>query len=156
LSRDDLLRPTLSEFRRAPALYNSTGLALSAFFGGPLGAGIYGAANTFRLGRLPQDLTVIVVLVAAGFLIPLELQRLGILQDVVSFFGAGTERGYGIVLRALGLACFGAIYLLHRRFFRAAKVAGSKSLAGWLPGIAGVALGLGANTVFIDWFLKHH
>lgn len=156
LDKEGLLQPTLSGYRRAPALYNSTGLALSAFFGGPLGGGIYAAANTFRLGRLSQDLPVLVVLVAAAFLLPFELHKAGLLQQLAGFLGTSTSRGYEVILRALGLACFGAIYFLHRRFFRAAKVASVVPLAGWVPGIAAVALGLVANSVFVSFLLKHH
>jgi len=156
LNSDDLLRPTLSEYRQSPALYNSTGMALAAFFGGPLGAGVYGAANTFRLGRLSQDLPLLLALVAAAFLLPYELHRLGVMQPIAGFLDSGPQRSFEILLRALGLGCFGAIYLMHRRFFRAAQVAGAESLQGWIPGIAAVVLGFAANTAFIAWILKHH
>ena len=66
LSNDDLLRPTLSDYRKPPALYNSTGFFLSAFFGGPLGAAMYGTANCHRLGRLSRDLPVIVGITAVA------------------------------------------------------------------------------------------
>ena len=60
------------------------------------------------------------------------------------------------VLRALALACYGAIYLMHRKFFRAGRVSGNKPLSSWVPGIAAVVLGYFANQAFIDWILKHH
>ena len=66
MRNDDLLRPTLSDYQRVPELYNSTGFFLSAFFGGPMGAAIYGGANSHRLNRLHTDLPLLVVVVAAG------------------------------------------------------------------------------------------
>src|SRR6478672_6229260 len=79
LSNGDLLRPTLSDYRKPPALYHPTGFFVSAFFGGPVGAGVYAGANAWRLGRLWRDLPVILCIVAGAFLVMLELQRAGAL-----------------------------------------------------------------------------
>lgn len=150
---NDLLRPTLAAYRDAPALYQTTGLALSAFFGGPLGAGIYGAANSFRLNRLARDLPVLLALVLAAFAIPYVLEKLDWLRPVTEYLGA---RGEVVLLRALGLLCFGAIYLMHREFFRAAQVAGATPLKGWVPGVAAIVAGLVANALFVRLILDHH
>ena len=156
MSREDLLKPTLSGYRRPPALYHSTGLALASFFGGPAGAVVYAGANTFRLGRLAQDLPVLLVLFGVAFLIPVELAKNELLNPIAAFFGGRPASGYEVVLRVLGLACFGAIYIMHRRFFRAARVAGVNPLPGWLPGAVAIVAGLVVNTFFIGWVLKHH
>jgi hypothetical protein len=155
LSNDDLLRPTLTEYRRPPALFNSTGFFLSAFFGGPVGAGIYATANTFRLGRLARDLPVIVGVTAAAFLALIELDRIGLLDQLSSFLGGAKSRNLAIFVRGMGIACFGAIYLLHRGFFRAARVSGVTPLAGWVPGIVAVVAGYAANVAFVAW-IEHH
>ncbi|MND03926.1 hypothetical protein D3C83_239760 [compost metagenome] len=60
------------------------------------------------------------------------------------------------MMRALGLAAFGAIYLMHRRFFRSARVSGAREISGWVPGIAAIAAGYVANGAFVSWILKHH
>ena len=156
MRNEDLLKPTLSVFSKAPALYHPTGLALAAFFGGPLGASIYAFANSARLNRLAQDAPVILALCAAAFLLPLELARLDGLRPLVDFLGVSAPRAIELLLRALGLLCFGAIYLMHRRFFRSARIASVKPLPGWVPGISAVIAGYLANLAFTAWILKHH
>ena len=156
LSNDDLLRPTLSGYQRSPELYNSIGFFLSAFFGGPVGAAIYGGANSHRLGRLSNDLPLLVAVVAAAFLLPLLLHDAGWLPRIAGLFGGSESRNYGLVMRASGLLTFGAIYLMHRRFFRSARVSGAKGIPGWVPGIAAVVAGIAANFAFVSWLLKHH
>jgi hypothetical protein len=156
LSSDDLLRPTLSGYRKPPALYGSTGLFLSGFFGGPVGIAVYAGANAYRLGRLTRDLPAIVGITAFAFLVMLEAHRWGWLTLAAQYLGGSLERNFNVIVRAFGIACFGAIYLLHRRFFRAARVTGSALLPGWVPGIAAVAAGIGANIAFSRWILDHH
>ena len=156
LSNEDLLRPTLSGYERAPELYNATGFFLSAFFGGPLGAAIYGGANSHRLTRLQKDLPLLVVVVALCFLLPLVLQDAGWLQGLAVSIGGRVERNYGLIMRAFGLVAYGAIYLMHRRFIRSARVSGAKVIPGWVPGIASIVLGYVANATFVSWLLKHH
>ena len=156
MSNDDLLRPTLSDYRKPPALYQSTGFFLSGFFGGPVGAGVYAGANAWRLGRLSRDLPVILCIVAAAFLVMLEMHRAGALATLTGWLGGSLSRNLDIFVRALGMATFGAIYLLHRGFYRAARVSGMKPLPGWVPGILAVLLGIAANVAFKAWILGHH
>ncbi len=156
MSNEDLLRPTLSDYERVPALYNSTGFFLSSFFGGPLGAAIYGGANSHRLGRLSRDASLLAGLVAVAFMLPYVLHEAGLLRDIAAAFGGSVARNYGLVMRALGLVVYGAIYLMHRRFFRSARVSGAKEIPGWVPGIAAVAAGFAANAGFVTWLLEHH
>jgi hypothetical protein len=151
-----LLRPTLSDYRKPPALYHSTGFFLSAFFGGPVGAGAYAGANAWRLGRLSRDLPVILCMVAAAFLAILELHRMGALDTLAGWLGGSPTRNLGLIVRAFGLATFGAIYFLHRGFYRAARVSGMKPLPGWVPAIVAVSLGLSTNFAFSAWFVAHH
>jgi len=155
LSNEDLLRPTLSDFRTPPSLYNSTGFFLSAFFGGPVGAAVYAAANSFRLGRSSRDLPVIVAITAAAFLLLVELHRTGTLADLSAYLGGPLSRNMEIFLRAFGIACFGAIHFMHRGFFRAARVSGVRPRSGWLPGIAAIIAGIATNIAFTAW-IQHH
>lgn len=156
MRNEDLLRPTLSDYERVPELYNSTGFFLSSFFGGPLGAAIYGGANSHRLGRLAKDMSMLIAVVAVGFLLPYMLLETGWLQRLAESVGGRLARNYEIMMRALGLASCGAIYLMHRRFFRSARVSGAKEIPGWVPGLAAVAAGYAANASFVSWILKHH
>jgi len=156
LDNDDLLRPTLSDYRRAPALYSSTGFFLSGFFGGPIGTGVYGLCNSYRLGRLKSDLPVVIALVAAAFFVVLLLNNDGQMADLATLLGTRPARTFEVTLRAMAMACFGAIYLMHRKFFRAARVSGAKSLSSWVTGIVSTLVGFLSNTAFIAWILTHH
>jgi len=156
LGNDDLLRPTLSEYRQVPALYSSTGFFLSSFFGGPVGAAFYALCNSQRLNRLWHDMPVIIATASAAYFVIFLLQSNGQMPGVAELMGASPRRALEITLRALALAVFGAIYLLHRKFFRAARVSGTRPLSSWVPGIAALLLGIWANTSFINWILAHH
>lgn len=156
MSNDDLLQPTLSDTQPVPALYNTTGFFLSAFFGGPVGAVLYGGANSHRLGRLAKDIPVLLLIVAVAYAIPYVLHQLGWLQQLLALAGGRAARNCELLLRALGLLSYGVIYLMHRHFFRAAGVAGNRALPGWAPGIAAVLFGFWVNAVFVQWLLEHH
>jgi hypothetical protein len=156
LANDDLLRPTLSDYRQVPAIYSSTGFFVSTFFGGPVGAVFYGLCNSQRLHRLWSDFAPFLALAAVAFGVVVWLQQGGQMDALGELIGSDPRRTFEIVLRALALACFGAIYFMHRRFFRSARVSGVKPLSSWVPGIAAVLLGYFANQAFIDWILKHH
>jgi hypothetical protein len=156
LSNDDLLRPTLSEYRRAPAIYSPTGFFLSTFFGGPVGTVVYGLCNSLRLGRLRTDLPIFLALAAAAFAVVFLFQQGGQMARIVELIGDSPGPSFEITLRVLALGCHFAIYLMHRRFFRAAQVSGLKPLPGWVPGVAALVLGNLANQGFINWILKHH
>jgi nitroreductase len=155
VSNEDLLRPTLSDHQPVPELYNTTGFFMSSFFGGPLGATIYGGANSLRLGRLAQDLPLLVALAAAAFLLPLMLHEAGWLQSLAASIGGRVARNYQLFMRTFGLATCGAIYFMHRRFFRSARVSGAREKAGWIPGFVAFGAGMAANAVFVSWLLKH-
>jgi hypothetical protein len=156
LAEDDLLRPTLSGSGKTPELYNSSGFFLASFFAGPVAAGVYGLANSYRLGRLNRDLPVIVPLVAACFWLLLFASRHGGLAGLAGLLDDRPGRAIQIAIRALGLGCFATIYLLHRQHYRAAQVTGAASLPGWGPGIVAVIAGLAANAGMISLLTGHH
>jgi len=156
LNKEDLLRPTLTEYRQFPALYSSTGFFLSAFFGGPVGAVLFGLCNSRRLARLSNDLPVFITCGLVAFLVMYLFEGSGVLAALGYALGTGPRRTSEIALRALALGCFGAIYFVHRNYYRAAKVSGAASLSAWIPGIAAVALGALANHAFIASILAHH
>ena len=156
MADEDLLRPTLSGGEEPRAVYNSTGFFLSAFFGGPVGAGIYGLANSQTLGRLRQDLPLIVAIVAACFLLLVYAAARGGLEGLRGWLDLNLTDTLKILLRVLGLACFGAIYFMHRPYYRSAQVAGVDSRPGWVPGIAALLLGILANGSLASWIQGHH
>jgi hypothetical protein len=135
-------------------LYGSTAFFFSSFFAGPMGAGVYGAFNSHRLGRLRQDLPVVLLLVAGSFFLIALANAEGWLAGLAGLLEDRMHRTLQFALRALGLACFGAIYLMHRQYYRAAQVSGAEPLSGWIPGIAASAAGILANIAFIQWLLK--
>jgi hypothetical protein len=117
---------------------------------------VYAACNSHRLNRLAADLPVYLVLASASFFLVLVFQNGGQMADIADLLGTQARRTAEITLRAFALASFGAIYLMHRRFFRAARVSGTDSLPSWIPGIVAVLLGYFANQAFIGRFVLHH
>jgi hypothetical protein len=148
LADEDLLRPSLSDTANSPSLYNSSGFFLASFFAGPAAAGVYGLANSHRLGRLKQDLPAIVALVAGSFLLLLVAYRQGWVGSLAALMDDKPTRATQLAVRVLGLACFAAIYLLHRQHYRAAQVSGVDQVSGWVPGITAVIIGMLANGAF--------
>ena len=49
---------------------------------------------------------------------------------IVDLIGDSPGPSFEITLRVLALGCHFAIYLMHRRFFRAAQVSGAEATAG--------------------------
>lgn len=142
MADEDLLTPSLSGAEEAPSLFSSTGFFLVSFFAGPAAAGAYGIANSIRLRRWRQDLPIVVAVVAASFWLLLFASRHGGLMAFAELLGYRPARALQIAVRALGLACFAAIYLMHRRHYRAARVTGVEPLSGWPPGVAAFVIGL--------------
>ena len=99
---------------------------------------------------------VLVAFAAAGFLVPLLLHETGWLPSLAASIGGRVARNYALFMRAMGLVTCGAIYFMHRQFFRSARVSGAREKAGWIPGLAAFAAGMAANAVFGSWLLEHH
>ena len=74
---------------------------------------------------------------------------------MAAFLGDSASRNMEIFLRAFGMACFAAIYFMHRVFFRAASVSGVTPRPGWVPGIVAVLVGVLANIAFTAWIAHH-
>lgn len=153
MNREDLLRPTLTGGKDTPALYSSQGFFLSAFFGGPVGAVTYGIANSYRLGRLKEEVFVLLSIGASGLLLFWGLHEAGILAELSDLLGGRERRNLQILMRVVGLLAFGAIYLMHRRFYRAASVSGTEELSGWIPGILSAVVGGLASGAFLRLIL---
>jgi len=134
-------------------LFSSTGFFVVSFFAGPAAAGVYGLANSHRLQRWRQDLPVVIAVVAASFWLLLFANRHGGLTAFAELLNDRPARAMQIAVRALGLACFAAIYLMHRQHYRAARISGVQPVAGWVPGIIAFIIGLLANAALGE-FIK--
>jgi hypothetical protein len=138
-SRDDLLQPSLTEDRTdATALYSATAGYVTSFFGGPIAAIAFAGVNSRRLGRLRADapwLTGGLALFAVALWWAFDGRYPASVQPWV-------QENLRIAARGLGLLYFGAIYLLHRRHYRAMTMMGIESPNGWVVGFACGAIGV--------------
>ncbi len=141
---DSLLRPTLQDGVRAVSIYSVRAGFFVAFLGGPMAAVIFGALNSQRLGRLGKDAWLYAF---GGIVFTAFAIGIGYLS-ATGGFGAGSQeavreqtRTLRTVSQALGLAFFGLVFLLHRRFYKAAEMAGQESPSPWIPGVAASVVG---------------
>ena len=142
-SRDELLRPTLSDLKGAKAPYSVGTTLLTSFFGGPFAAIAMTFVNSLRLQRIKRDI-IPLALVSIGyiaFIVALYWTDWGsgIRTEIVGFLG---ERGIVIFIRAIGLLLVGLGYLLHRKEQRSADFMGLKRPNGWIGGLACLAVGV--------------
>jgi hypothetical protein len=138
-SRDDLLQPSLTEDRvEATAIYSPTAGYVCSFFGGPIAAVAFASVNSRRLGRLPADLPWLIAALAL-FVIALWWAFMGRYPDPLQPW---IQENVEISVRVLGVVYFGAIYLLHRRHYRAMQMMGIESPNGWGVGFACAAIGI--------------
>jgi hypothetical protein len=151
LDKDDLLRPTLEGARPVPALYSSQAFFFASFFGGPVAAAAYGLVNSHRLGRLRQEVLAFVGIGVAALLLFYGLHVSGLLSWLSELMGGRQRRNYEIMMRAVALLAFGAAWLMHRRFYRAAAISGTDERSGWVPGIATGVIGALASGAFLRW-----
>lgn len=134
--RHDLLQPSLSGAARPAAAPHSqvTG-ALTAFFGGPLALATLFAIDAGRIGRLPRDLAAIAAIAAAhlGWLAFAHLTPSG--AAVREALSAELGRnGTAMVERAIALAGFAVMVLVHRRAQRSAALFGLPRPRGLVTG----------------------
>ncbi len=145
MSNDDLLRPTLSDYTRPPALYHTTGFALCAFFGGPVGAAVYALANITRLSRLKQDAPVVVILTALALFVPMMLVRAGQFDALAEFAGMTPQRTGETLLRAPGARDFRRYLFIASQVFPVSPRLGRGSAAELAGGHCRGAVGLGGK-----------
>ena len=138
-SRDDLLQPSLTDDRvDATAIYSATAGYVCSFFGGPVAAVAFAGVNSRRLGRLHVDAPWLIGGLAL-FAVALWWAFMGRYPDTIQPW---VKENLRIAVRGLGLLYFGAIYLLHRRHYRAMTMMGIESPNGWGVGFACGAIGV--------------
>ena len=147
--RNELLQPSLGgEASAATSIYSTTTGYMAAFFGGPLGGAAIALTNSWRLRRLGKDWPLAVVaIVLTGGMAWWE-QRMGGLTWLRSNFGSSGER---FAVRLVGLAMFGVIYLIHRRYYRSMEMMGITPPSGWVPGVAAILGGVIVMSVLGEW-----
>jgi hypothetical protein len=142
-SRDDLLQPSLTAERTdATAIYSAMAGYVTSFIGGPVAALAFAAVNSRRLGRLRADASLLV----AGLVL-----FVGGMWWLLTgpYQGEIHPRHLSTGVRGAGLLYFGAIYLLHRRHYRAMELVGIQAPNGWGVGIACVIAGV-ASTILMN------
>ncbi|MFB9243593.1 hypothetical protein IV454_28330 [Massilia antarctica] len=147
--RESLLTPSLSP-SRAPAaiLYSAQSGFLLAFFGGPFAIILYSALNSWKLRRPLDALAYLPALaLSTAFFVAIQAGYAPLIS-VIDAIGAGGER---ILSRALAMALFGVVYLMHRKQHRSAVLFGAKPPAPWIPAIACGVLGYG-----MTWLVLHY
>jgi hypothetical protein len=150
MSREELLRPSLSSGVIAKAPYSVRATFLTAFFGGSVAAIAITAVNSGRLRRFRRDLAVLALMLVAVLVFRMALIYTDWGRGFVVWLTelAGT-RGLAYFDRLLGLALFGLGYALHRKEQRGADFVGLERPNGWLAGLACIGFSIAFTVVFI-------
>jgi hypothetical protein len=152
LSRDELLRPSLTGVSVARAPYSVQTVFMTSFFGGPFAAIAIIGVNSVRLQRLPKDLPVLgaALVAVVGFMAALYLTGWGVdlRNDLTAFAG---PRAASYLFRVIGFVIFGIGYTLHRAEQRSADFMGLDRPNGWIGGLACIAGGTAVS--FLAGFL---
>jgi hypothetical protein len=138
----ELLTPSLSADARAPqAIYSAGTGFIASFFGGPMAGALFALVNSQRLRRLRTDW-----LIAPFALAICVLLRLSFIDHrwdwLDKLLGAGSFR---FVYKLLGFAFFGAIYALHKPYYRSMSLLGLKTPNGIVICILAIAVGVGVQ-----------
>lgn len=129
-----LLQPSLSQAASAP-FFSARATFFVAFFGGPFAACLIHALNARTMGRLRQDAFPLALAMIAAVAV-LLVSILGVQGHLEWFPQVLTGRqGARFAIRFLGLAVWGAFYLLHRPLHRAAQLNDSPHRSPWIAGI---------------------
>jgi hypothetical protein len=145
LSRDELLRPSLSGTAIAKAPYSVLTMFVTAFFGGPFAAIAIIAVNSLRLQRWMRDLVPLGLALVAyiAFAVVLAWSEWG-MSFRASLTELAGERSVSYLHRAIALALFGIGYALHYKEQRSTDIMGLDRPNGWIAGLAcligGIAL----------------
>ena len=138
----ELLTPSLTADARVPrAIYSARTGFLASFLGGPVAAGVVALVNAQRLRRLRTDWPV--GLLALALCVLMRLSVMDHFWDWLdNLLGKGSAR---FVYQLMGMTFFGAIYALHRPYYRSMSLLGLKTPNGIVLGIVAIALGVGVQ-----------
>jgi hypothetical protein len=147
---DELLTPTLEAASPTHPLYSARANVLVAFFGGAYASIAFSFLNTRRTRRVAADSWIHAL--AFGIAVAASL--------VVGFVKAGgthpllpvdltlahEER---LLMRVLGLASFGAVWLRQRAEYKAAEMVGDDAPSPWGAGIACAVAGTALHKLVV-------
>ena len=138
----ELLTPSLTADARVPQAIFSAGTGfLASFLGGPVSGAVVALVNSQRLRRLRTDWPI--GLLALALCVLLRLSVIDHFWDWLdNLLGKGSVR---FVYKLVGMAFFGAIYALHRPYYRSMSLLGLKTPNGIVLGIVAIALGVGVQ-----------
>ena len=139
----DLLQPSLGrDDSPATAIYSLRAGFLTAFFGGPLAAAVVALVNAHRLNRLRADWPIGLLGIALTFGLAWWQVRAGGDAWLNALMGPSATL---YAVRIAGLALFGAVYAMHRTYYRGMSVLGIKPPNGLALGAVAVVAGIAVN-----------
>jgi hypothetical protein len=138
----ELLTPSLSADTRVPqAIYSAGTGFLASFLGGPMAGAVIALVNSQRLQRLRTDWPIALLALAITVLI-----RLSVVDHFWDWLDPLLGRGsISFVYQLVGMVLFGAIYALHKPYYRSMSLFGLKTPNGIVPGLLAIAVGLGVQ-----------
>lgn len=148
---DRLLGPSLGRSAaRSVTIYSLRACFFVGFFAGAPALLIFAGLNSRRLGRLKQDAwfyAAFAVALAALFVWLGQLAATAPLPEWMEMLGEG-PRAISNVNRLAAFVVLGALYALHRPYFRASAMSRDPHPSPWVPGIVCSLIG-GAITIGI-------
>lgn len=132
---DELLKPELTEEGGGRSLYSNRALFFTGFFGGPLAVLLLSAMNSSLLNRLKKDLPLYLAFTAGVGIFYFMVLPEGVagFHDLSQFRRQDPFFRFGP--RALALAFWAVIFVLHRPFQQAMAIMDLDPLKPWKPAI---------------------
>jgi hypothetical protein len=149
MTDNDLLQPSLSGSDvPATSIYSATTGYVAAFVGGPIGGAVVAMVNSWRLNRLYKDWPMALLAVLLTWTLLHWEMRMGGNGWLVEHLGRSGPR---MLLRVVALAYFVGIYGLHYKSYRNMALLGIVPPSGWVLGVVGIVIGLGATAALTAW-----
>jgi len=135
----ELLSPSLAANHSPVSIYSLRTGFLAAFFGGPVAGAAVALVNAYRLKRLSTDWPIGLLALAINVALIWWSTRAGGRRWLEAVLGPGSLY---YLTHFIGLAFFGAVYALHRTYYRGMSVLGIKPPNGWPIGLGALAVGI--------------
>jgi hypothetical protein len=147
----ELLRPSLTGGRGAPAaIYSVRTGFLASFFGGPIAGVLVALSNSHRLRRLSLEAPILLLTLVTT----LAVRWWIILKGRHWLDGLLGKGSLSYVIQLLGLAFFGVAYSLHRPYYRSMSLLGLQVPNGLGLGLAAIGLGIGTEVAVFALLFK--
>lgn len=147
---DDLLEPSLDDAGAGSraTIYSSAVGYVSAFFGGPVGAGVVATVNARRLDRLRKDWWILPLALLVTLAYVAWLVRGGGIDWLEQNLGGGKSMPKTV----LGIAMFALTHRVHRTYYRNMEVLGLDPPSGWKLGLLAILAGV-ASIMFCTFLV---